>query len=107
MWLSVKSAKTPSIRRLSSVWLKNNISGRLASATTQAYMVMSSPAPASLSPKSLAIALKSPMGINSLVLKTKVPHASVMTGSHEMKRAAKRFLGVIFITFSFVLLNLV
>ena len=52
--------------------------------TTHAYMVSMDPTPASLRPRSRAMWLSRPTGMNSAVLKMKVPKVMHRTGSHKV-----------------------
>ena len=75
----------PSMSFLFSVLAKTSMRGSDASATTQAYMVISIPAFDSLMRKSSAISVSSPIGMNSDVLKINVENVRLMTGSHALK----------------------
>ena len=81
MWLPRKSAVSPIISFLFSVFANTSISGSDEMATTQAYTVISMPAFDSEIPKSEAMLESSPMGTNSEVLKMNVASVSTSTGS--------------------------
>ena len=61
------------------------MSGSEARATTQAYMVMSMPAFDSEILKSAAMSDRSPIGMNSEVLKIKAENVSPVTGSQARR----------------------
>lgn len=65
---------------LNSIFDASNISGNDIKATTQAYTVINNPACDSETSKSLAMSVKSPIGINSEVLNTNAAHVSPTNG---------------------------
>ena len=80
-WHMANSATSMSIRRRISMRDTSIMSGSDSSITTHAYTDMSMPVLAVLMPKSAPMSLRSPIGTNSDVLKTKAEHASPTTGS--------------------------
>ena len=84
MWLTANSATIPHISRFDSTPETIIIKGREVRATTQAYMVIMSPARDSVIEKSAAISLSSPMGMNSEVLKIKVENVRAKSGNHSL-----------------------
>ena len=85
MWLAVNRAVIDSMSFLLSFLAKTSLSGSEARATTQAYMVMSMPAFDSEILKSAAMSDRSPIGMNSEVLKIKAENVSPVTGSQARR----------------------
>ena len=75
----MKSNTTKSKSLLKSKREHSNIKGKDDKATAQAYALIKKPACASVIPKSVAISVKSPMGINSEVLKIKAAKLMAIT----------------------------
>ena len=85
-WPSMKTPTTESMSLRPSALETVTISGKEAIATTQAYTVISKPALDSVMAKSPAIPLRSPIGMNSDVLKMKAAKVNPITG-HQPRPA--------------------